>query len=473
MDVFEVRFRGGATANAGINRHPGHLVVTAHEVRLVIRTPLLPEGIVACILFGSLGIWLLALEFDFFTGYTVASFLQQYYLIPGISLFLLCLPPLRQKRLTVAREELTCCEAHVREVILATAEQQMVLTLPTTDGACMLVKALCEDIEQPYSLSIYYGRDLLKDSSGFTYLAPVIISVEQDVLTLRGAIIQAGRTRTIAAIVVLLAGILLPFLVVKMLAVSGPFWQFCYYLFFIIAGIAGAFVLRLRKVSDVRTFPCAALQGVEPVEHYITFLLPDNNRQRRYTLLTASPEEACLLAQRLQQKETKPWQTVCHLNKPDKDDATLMETAPHIFAHPGTVTFSEESVTFHGDSGIPDSRSVRFSFVFSLLAFVLLLPFSWKATNGMQFSLSGHIIIMLALSLFPAILGVYIPVSIFLAHIFASHRVVSRKQVALSTIFGNELTLHIGSPTRYNTISLLARTSSEVQLMKEKLSVTN
>lgn len=470
MDVFEVRFLGGSTTNAGIWHHTSHIMVTAQYVQLVIRMPLLPGSFPAWIPIAAFCFCPLALEFDFFTGYTVGIFLLQYSLIPSIGAFLLCLLPLRRKRLTFKREELTCCEAHECEVILATSKQQVVLTLPTTDGARMLVKTLCEDIEEPDSSSIHYGRDLLEDNSGFTYLAPVIISIEQDVLTLRGAIMYSRRKRTIATIIVLLVGILLPFLVIKM----DPFSMLGYYfLIFFSAIIAGTIIFRVRIVPDARIFPRTALQNVEAVNRYLTFVLPDTNKQqRRYTLQTESPEEACLLAQRLRQQENMAWQAVCHLNMIDKDDATLIEAAPYIFAHPGTITFNEESVTFHGVSGIPDSRTVRFSLLFSLFAFILFLPLIWQATKEMQFSLSAHIICMLAFSMLPTLLCVYIPASIFFAHIFASHQVVPRKQVSLIKILGNELTLHYGSPSRADTISVLARTSSEVQLLQEKLSAT-
>ena len=137
MDVFEVRYSDtGDELDSSHER--GHISVTAQDVQVMTKTTLLPVHIAIFIFFGSFGIWLLSLLFSVVFEYSIKTIFQWYIFLPGIGLLFVAALPIRQRQLTLSREDISTCEAHAREVIIDTSQQQIDLTLPTSDDAQML-----------------------------------------------------------------------------------------------------------------------------------------------------------------------------------------------------------------------------------------------------------------------------------------------------------------------------------------------
>ncbi|HEY3416473.1 MAG TPA: hypothetical protein VGM23_06290 [Armatimonadota bacterium] len=486
MIQFHVRFRG--TEEFKASDIQGRLTVTGTDVLLETKAPLASPLIIfsiylggAFVLSGLLPLCMLL----WWKSITVSPLLplcfQTAWIVWAGGLLcaeVLMFLPLRRRRLTVFREEINDVKVQARELLVQTADQDIVVTTHTSADAQALITAVREGTTAPVTRPIKIGRESLFDNSGFFHQMPVTVSIQDGNVTLKGRAFPSVWRVLIGIGVWLGAGTLAMTILcwaTRSIPEPAPVWSMLgigvSMLACIIAGGfgAGAVITHGKRVE--RALSCSELRGIIPLHRYVTFLAPDAKlSERRYTLRTPSPEDAAALAQRLREGTDEPWQATGYPANEKNDARYLHRVMPEQSHHPGQVLIEKERVTFTGRSGIPHPWAVRGAMISTLLVYPLLVP----VAGCIDFvplldAQDQHKIIYVAAAML-ALICVYLPVSALLANLLPTRVAVPRRHVVHATRVGRQVMLVISSKISSHRLALTTETNGDAKALVEELS---
>ncbi|HOS44015.1 MAG TPA: hypothetical protein PK794_10020 [Armatimonadota bacterium] len=453
MMEFPVRYRGALAADT--HRSPARVAVTDAAVCLTCRQSPLSAHLYAWGLLLITTFAFVIVPLAFFFGWAggrapIPGWVGLIYpwLLLGsvLALAVACLP-LRRRRVILPRAEITGCAAHAREVLLQTADAQLVVTARATADARTLAAAVTEGAA--CDLPVQWGRESLLDTSGFNHLAPVTLNVD-GALTLTGRA-QPNPAHALIAVVFLFAWLFVPMPILSAFRSPLPAWAIWVFLAGCLGGMMGIGLLCAKTKPLTRIFALSDLRELAALHHFVTFLIPDEKLgERRCTFVLPTPDDAATLACRLRGESEEPFFAMAKLAANSKNNADirywLHPATADGPARPGRVYLDKARVTFTGRAGLAHPWSWRLAAALALLASFAFAPVLGRLAAPLQLGGRELVIITWVPACMLALLTVYLPASGLLARIFAGRVTLPRARLTRPNRLGREVSLWIATP---------------------------